>query len=59
MDPAGRVANTMAHVMTRTTVVRIAVARFEFTFSTPTLARTAVMPANAAERSAQKTQVIG
>jgi hypothetical protein len=45
--------------MTRTTVVRIAVARFEFTFSTPTLARTAVMPANAAERSAQKTQVIG
>src|SRR5580698_548401 len=58
IDPAGIVARAMAHVITRMTVVRIAVARFEFTFSTPTLARTAVTPAKTAERSAQATQFI-
>src|ERR1700678_2699549 len=48
----------MAQVNTRITVVRMAVARFESTPDTPTLASKAVAAANTAESNAQKTQVI-
>src|SRR4051812_18057438 len=40
------------------TVVRIAVARFESTSFTPTLARIAVAPAKSAERIAQANQLL-
>src|SRR3981081_4444621 len=40
------------------TVVRIAVARFELIVDTPTLARTAVSPANIADKSAQMSHRI-
>ena len=39
-------------------VVRIAVARLEFTFSTPTFARIAVAPANTADSKDQNSQFI-
>ena len=48
----------MPHVKTSTTVVRMAVARFEFTLFTPTFARAAVAPAKSAERRDQKNQFI-
>src|SRR5882757_8728893 len=48
----------IAQVKTRITLVRIAVARFESTPSTPTFASNAVAAANTAESSAQKTQVM-
>src|SRR5580692_8710503 len=54
--PAGTTAKAMAQVKTSTTVVRIAVARFESISPTPTLASTAVSPANTADRSAQTNQ---
>jgi hypothetical protein len=40
------------------TLVRIAVARLESTFSTPTLARIAVIPAKNADRRAQTNHVM-
>jgi hypothetical protein len=40
------------------TVVRIAVARFELIVDTPTLAKTAVSPANIADKSAQMSHRI-
>src|ERR1700730_16611023 len=43
---------------TRMTTVRMAVARLELTFSTPTLARMAVRPAKNAESNAQMNQVM-
>src|SRR5271154_4218925 len=51
------VAKASAQVMTRMTVVRIAVARVGFTSATPTLARIAVSAANKAESSAQMNQL--
>ena len=48
----------MAHANTRTTVVRMAVARFESTCATPTFASSAVAAAKNAERSAHPIQVI-
>ena len=49
----------MAQVKTRMTVVRMAVARLESTPATPTLARMAVAAAKMAERSAQRSHVMG
>src|SRR5271166_159612 len=46
------------HANTRMTTVRIAVARFEFTCSTPTFARIAVSPAKNADSNAQVNQFI-
>src|SRR5271169_7161334 len=43
---------------TRITTVRMAVARLELTFSTPTFARTAVRPAKNADSTAQMNQFI-
>ena len=54
--PAPDVAIAIAHVKTRMTVVRRAVARFELMFSTPTFARTAVIPAKNAEAKAHQNQ---
>ena len=47
-----------AQAKTKTTVVRIAVARLESMPETPTLARSAVAAAKKAERRAQRSQVI-
>ena len=52
------VASARPQVNTSTTVVRMAVARFEFTPLTPTLASTAVRPANRADNSDQRNQFI-
>jgi len=49
----------MAQAKTTTTLVRSAVARFESTCATPTLARSAVAAAKAAERSAHPIQLMG
>ena len=46
------------HAKIRITTVRIAVAKFELTCSTPTLASTAVSPAKNAESNAQMNQFI-
>src|ERR1700741_1101972 len=46
------------HAKIRITTVRIAVAKFESTCSTPTLASTAVSPAKNAESNAQMNQFI-
>src|ERR1700686_4698156 len=46
------------HAKIRITTVRIAVAKFELTCSTPTLASTAVSPAKNAESKAQINQFI-
>ena len=54
-----RVAHTISQVMTRTTVVRIAMAALELIPSTPTFARMAVAPAKSAERMDQKSQLLG
>ena len=43
---------TIIQIMTKTTTVRMAVAKFEFTFSTPTLAKIAVSAAKKAESKA-------
>src|SRR3954462_15034261 len=51
-------ASAIAHANIRTTVVRMAVARFESTCATPTLARSAVAAAKSAERSAHPLQVM-
>lgn len=48
----------MAQAKMTTTVVRMAVARFESTCATPTLARSAVAAAKSAERIAQPIQLI-
>jgi len=48
----------MPQAKTTTTVVRTAVARFESTCATPTLASRAVAAAKTAERRAQPTQVM-
>jgi hypothetical protein len=48
-----------ALVKISTTAVRTAVARCELTFSTPTFANTAVIPAKKAESRAQAIQVMG
>ena len=48
----------MPHANTTTTLVRTAVARFESTCATPTLARRAVAAANTADRSAQPIQLL-
>ncbi len=48
----------MAQAKARTTVVRIAVARFESTWATPTLASRAVAAANTAESRAHPIHVI-
>jgi hypothetical protein len=47
------VPSAIAQVKIRMIVVRIAVARFELTVDTPTLAKTAVSPANNADNNAQ------
>src|SRR5262249_46842457 len=52
-------ASATAQANTRTTVVRIAVARFGSTSATPTLASTAVSPAKSADRRAQGSQFTG
>src|ERR1700731_1585702 len=49
------VARTMLQLKRRITVVRIAVARFEFISATPIFARIAVAPANNAESTAQNS----
>src|SRR5262245_46313196 len=49
----------MAQVKTRTTVVRMAVARFGSTSLTPALASTAVRPAKPADSNAQCSHPIG
>jgi hypothetical protein len=49
----------IAQVKTRMTLVRMAVARLESMPEMPTLASSAVAAAKSAERSAQKSQVIG
>jgi hypothetical protein len=46
------------HAKIRITTVRMAVARLELIFSTPTLARIAVSPAKNAESRAQMNQFI-
>ena len=51
-------AATMNQVQSRTTVVRIAVARFELMPSTPTFARIAVAAAKRAERTDQSSQLV-
>jgi hypothetical protein len=48
----------MPHANTTTTLVRSAMARFESTCSTPTLASSAVAAANAAESSAHPIQLM-
>ena len=48
----------MSHEKMSTTTVRTAVARVEFTFSIPILARIAVTPAKNAEPRAKKSQSI-
>ncbi len=50
------VANTIPQAKTRTTTVRMAVARFELTSLTPTLARMAVAAAAMAESTAKASQ---
>ena len=52
------VMNTMSHAIASTTQVRRAVARFEFTPSMPTFARTEVSAAKTAERSANTNHII-
>ena len=52
MPPCVLVRNTMPHDMTRTTTVRMAVARLEATPSMPILARIEVRAANTADPSA-------
>ena len=52
----GQVTSATPHANTSTTDVRTAVARFESTPDTPTLARMAVSPANNAANSDQKSQ---
>ena len=52
------VTKAMAHAKIKITVVRIAVARFESTPATPTLASTAVRPAKSAESNDQVNQFI-
>ena len=47
------VAIAMQTAKTRTTATRTATAKFEGTFSTPFLAKTAVSPANSADSNAQ------
>jgi hypothetical protein len=61
MLPSGWVLVTraMAQAKSRMTVVRTAAARFESMSWTPTLASTAVSPANRADRSAQYSQLTG
>lgn len=49
---ASPLANTISQMITKTTTVRMAVARLELTFSTPILAKTAVSAANSAENNA-------
>ena len=51
--PGCEVAYAITQLKTRITEVRIAVAKFESTPATPTLARTAVAPAKTAESSDQ------
>ena len=51
------VINTIPHAMISTTTVRIAVARFEFTPSTPILARMEVSAAKSADSSAYKIHI--
>src|SRR6266478_559377 len=58
-DATGLVARAMPQVNTRTTVVRTAVARLESTPATPTLAKTAVIPAKKADSKAQVIQFMG
>ena len=55
----GLVARAMPQVNTRTAVVRTAVARLESTPATPTLARTAVIPAKKADSKAHVIQFMG
>jgi len=58
MQTVARSPAPNTHVNAKTTVVRIAVARFEFTLVTPTFANTAVVPAKKADRRAQTNQFI-
>src|SRR5262249_35030272 len=51
------VASTIAQANASTTAVRSAVARFDGTPSTPSLARIAVAPAKAADKSANTSQL--
>ena len=48
---------TIPHAITRTTAVRIAVARFELTPSIPTLARMDVRAANTEDNNANKSHI--
>jgi hypothetical protein len=57
-DETGLVANAINQVNTSTTVVRKAVARLEFTPSTPIFARIAVNPAKNAESKGHESQFI-
>lgn len=57
-DAALVVAKAMLQVKTSTTVVRMAVARFELTPDTPTFAKIAVAPAKKADNKAQTNQFI-
>ena len=52
------VRNTIPHAISTTTIVRIAVARFEFTFSIPTFARIEVSAANTADNSANINHIV-
>lgn len=52
-----RVRNTMLHAMKTTTVVRIAVARLELTFSIPTFANIDVSAAKTADPSANQNHI--
>ena len=56
-ESAETAVEARSQVKTKMTVVRIAVARFEFTPSTPTLARIAVAPAKTADSSDQTSQL--
>lgn len=58
MPPCVLVMNTMAHAMTRTTMVRMAVAKLEFTPSIPILARIDVKAAKTAESNAKINHMI-
>jgi len=49
MPASAPVTNTISHANIRTTIVRIAVATFEFVFRIPHFARIAVIPAKKEE----------